>query len=270
MPILKSQSIVLRRFDFRETSLIVRFLTREFGKISGILKGIRKDPRKFASTVELFSHNEIVFYKSRNSSLHLVSQCDAGESFLSLRNNLGRIGVASFMMELVDAVMPDEDKNIEVYNLVLTALRELNNSTNHDKIMTIFKIKLLTLSGFRPHLDSCIVCNNESLGLTKFSLQLGGMLCQRCVDRDRTSRNIFRGTVATILYIEKNDFKNNLNLGFSMEIKRELDMILNSFIRFHLEKELNSLKVLRKIEFMPLKTAGVPVVSLVGGVKGGV
>jgi len=53
--------------------------------------------------------------------------------------------------------------------------------------------------------------------------------------------------VASILHIEKNDLKINLNLGLNPQIKKELDVILNAFLNFHLEKELKSQKVLNKL-----------------------
>ncbi|MFA5362665.1 MAG: DNA repair protein RecO [Candidatus Omnitrophota bacterium] len=247
MPILRTNAIILRRFNFRETSLIVSFLTEEFGKISGLLKGIRKDPRKFASTVEPFSHNEIIFYKSRHSTLHLVSQCDIKENFNPLRHDLSRVGTASVMMELADAVMPDEDKNTEVFDLTVLALTELAVNPKPEKIGTIFKIKLLSLSGFKPHLDSCIFCANQSLGQAKFSMRFGGLLCERCSAKDAAARAILKGTIATILFIERNDFKNTLTLGMNFEVKKEIDLILDLFIRFHIEKDLKSQKVLKNI-----------------------
>jgi len=54
--------------------------------------------------------------------------------------------------------------------------------------------------------------------------------------------------VASILNIERNDFKNNLNLGMNPQIKKELDIILNAFLNFHLERELKSQKVMNKLE----------------------
>ncbi|MDD2702945.1 MAG: DNA repair protein RecO [Candidatus Omnitrophica bacterium] len=242
MPILRTDAIVLRRFNFRETSLIVSFLTEEFGKVSGLLKGIRKDPRKFASTVEPFSHNEIIFYKSRHSTLHLVSQCDIKNDFVSLRKNLGRVGTASVMMELADAVMPAEDRNTEVFGITLRALSELAVTTKPEKIETIFKIKLLSLSGFKPHFDSCISCASRYLEQAKFSLRFGGLLCERCAAKDAAARAILKGTIATLLFIERNDFNKNLSLGMSAEVKNEIDMILNLFIRFHIEKDIKSQK----------------------------
>ena len=243
MSIHKTEAIVLSRRDFRETSLIVNFYTRDFGKLSGILKGIREDPAKFASTLEPFCLNEIIFYKKRNSSLHLVSQCDARNNFNIIRENISKIGLASIMMELIQAVMPLEDKNEEVFDLTLASLSELEINTNPDKIMTIFKIKMLALSGFKPHFDSCVCCDCRILGQAKFSLSLGGLLCGTCHNKDMRARSIFRGTVATILHIEKNDFRSNLNLGMNPQIKRELNSILNAFLNFHLERELKSQKV---------------------------
>ncbi len=248
MSIHKTEALVLNKWDFRETSLIVNFYTRDFGKMSGILKGIKKEPAKFASTLEPFSYNDIVFYKKINSALHLVSQCDRKANFDLVRQNIHKVGAASLMMELIDAVMPQEDKNEEVFDLALTCLKELEVNQNSEKIMTIFKIKMLAFSGFKPHFDSCVSCGARMSGHSKFSSALGGLLCCGCYPRDLKARSIFRGTVASILHIERNEFKNNLNLGMNPQIKKELDLILNSFLNFHLERELKSQKVLNKLE----------------------
>ncbi len=247
MPIHRTEAIVLSRRDFRETSLIASFYSRDHGKMSGLMKGIRLEPAKFASTLEPFSHNEIIFYKKTNSELHLVSQADVKDNFDGIRSSLARLGAASYMMELLSALMPVEDKNEEVFELILACLKELKTTAFPDKIMTIFKIKMLVLTGFKPHFDSCISCGDRVMGQCRFSLSLGGLLCPQCFRKDLTSRSIFRGTVASILHIEKNEFKNTLNLGMNPQIKKELEIILNAFLNFHLEKELKSQKVLNNI-----------------------
>jgi len=253
MSIHKTEVLVLNKWDFRETSLIVNFFSRDFGKMSGLLKGIKTEPAKFASTLELFSHNDIIFYRKTNSGLHLVSQCDTKDNFNIVRTNIPKIGVASFMMEMIGALMAQEDKNEEVFDLATTCLRELQINDNPEKIMTIFKIKMLALSGFKPHLDSCVSCGDRINTHSKFSFVLGGLLCLKCYPKDLKARSIFRGTVASILHIEKNDFKINLNLGMNPQIKKELNTILNAFLTFHLEKELKSQKVMDKLDnFAPV------------------
>jgi len=222
MPPLKTDAVVIKTFDFRETSIIATLYTRDFGKINAILKGIRGFPEKFASTLEPFSHNQIVFYKSRTSGLHLVSQCDLCENFASLRT--------------------------DIFDLSVDCLNAMRDCIYADKITTIFKIKLLILSGFKPHFDSCISCGERIIGQGKFSIELGGLICPACFKKDLRARNIFRGTIATILHIEKCDLANNLRLGLNPQIKRELDSMLSAFFDFHIDKKIKSQNVLDNLK----------------------
>lgn len=248
MSIHKTEAIVIKTFNFRETSVIATLYTKDFGKINGILKGIKTQPPKFASTLEPFSHNEIVFYKKRNTSLHLVSQCDLKDNFVFLRDEVRKITLASVMMELLDVLMPLEEVNRDIFDLSITCLKAMSNYLYIDKIATIFKIKLLILSGFKPHFDSCISCGDRILGQAKFSIELGGLICPNCFKKDCKARSIFRGTIATILHIEKSNLADNLRLGINPQIKRELDSILQSFLDFHIDRKLKSQNVLDSIK----------------------
>jgi len=226
----------------------VDFYSKEFGKLSGLLKGIRSEQEKFASNLEPFSLNEIIFYRKTHSSLHLVSQADKLDNFTGIRASIEKTTQAVFMMELINSIMQAEDRNEELFDLALISLKELETNYNPAKIATIFKIKMLNLSGFKPHFDSCVSCSDIINGQARFSLSLGGLLCPRCMQKDPASRLIFRGTIATVLHIERNSFSASLNLGMNPQIKKELDIILNAFLSFHLGKELKSQKLLNKLE----------------------
>jgi DNA repair protein RecO (recombination protein O) len=184
MSIHKTEAIVLARYDLRETSMLVNFYSRDFGKITAEVKGIRSEPDKFASNLEIFSLNEIIFYRKRNSSVHLLSQADKRENFDAIRRDVFKTGIANFMLELTAALMAPEDKNEEVFNLCAAALQELKDARFPEKIALIFKIKMLALSGFKPHLDSCLSCQQKILGDSRFSLALGGLLCPNCYAKD--------------------------------------------------------------------------------------
>ncbi len=238
MSIHKTEAIVLSTQNFRQTSLIANFYTRDFGKLSGLLKGIRQEPFKFNSSVDVFSLNEIIFYKKTKTSLHLVSQCDLKNDFRLIKNDLERIKKAFSLVRLINILTAEEDKNEDIFNLAVDCLAQLENNSDIDKILIIFKIKLLDFCGFKPHLDSCVSCNNKIIAQAKFSLKFGGLLCDRCVGKDIKSRTVFRGTVASILYIEKNNFDNVLRLGMNQAIKRELNQVLDAFLEFHLDKKL--------------------------------
>jgi DNA repair protein RecO (recombination protein O) len=234
MPILKTDAIVLSTQNFRQTSLMVNFYTRDFGKFTGLLKGIRQEPSKFNSSVDVPSLNEIIFYKKVKSSLHLVSQCDLKRDFRLIRNDLERIKKAFSLVKLINILTAQEDKNENIFNLAVACLEQLESNFDLGKILIIFKIKVLDFCGFKPHLDSCVSCNNKIIAQARFSLKFGGLLCDRCLSRDIKSRVVFRGTVASILYIEKNSFENVLRLGMNQAIKRELNQVLDAFLEFHL------------------------------------
>ncbi|MDP1853173.1 MAG: DNA repair protein RecO [Candidatus Omnitrophota bacterium] len=244
MAICKTEAIVIRTFDFRETSIIAEFFTRDFGRLKGILKGIRKDRKKFASTLEPFSLNEIIFYQSRNSELHLVSGCDLEDGFLNVRSDLKKIHLASFLMELVSALFAPEDKNEEAFEVILSSLEDLSSVNDPEKIISIAQIKLLRLSGFKPHFDSCVLCNNDISGEAKFSSKFGGLLCPKCAYRDSQIHPVLRGTIASIKHIERSGWSDTLRLNLAHPIKAELKNMLDKFLMFHLEKRLKTARFL--------------------------
>jgi DNA repair protein RecO (recombination protein O) len=155
--IVKTEGIILRSFDFRETSRIATFFTKEYGKVSGILKGIRKDPKKFGSSLERFSINDIVYYQYRNSDLHLVSQCDLRQFFYPTRKDLKKSLAAIYILELVNVIMPAEEKNTKVYELMTDFLTALQDAEDITPLIHIFQIKMLLYSGFKPHLYSLLI-----------------------------------------------------------------------------------------------------------------
>jgi len=242
--IVKTEGIVLKSFDFRETSRIATFFTRDFGKVKGVLKGIRKDPRKFGSNVEKFSLNDIVYYQYRNSDLHLVSHCDMKDFYSGLRQDLERMTAASYATELIDTLMPVEEQNLEIYDLMQAFLKSLQTTTDVSKLVQTFQIKILSLSGFKPHLETCVRCSKHVADTPRFSLRLGGLLCGVCKDSAGEATPISLGAVASILHIQKNNWDASLRLGMAPFIKKELKYVLNHFLVFHLERHLRSTRFL--------------------------
>ncbi len=242
--IVTTEGIVLRNHDYRETSKIASFYTRDQGKVQGVLKGIRKDPRKFGSHIDKFTVNDIVFYKYSKSDLHLISQCDLKQFFFPIRKEYKRNLAANYITELVDVIMPSEHPNDGVYALMLEALNSLESVQDISKLIHTFQIKILALSGFSPHIDSCVKCNKIISGKVRFSLKSGGLICPSCPTRESSFTLISKGTIASMLYIEKNPWEQSLKLGLTKTVRAELKFILNHFLLYHLEKRIKTEKFL--------------------------
>ena len=242
--IIKTDAIVLKSFDFRETSRIVTFFTKDHGKIKGILKGIRKNSKKFGSHVDRFTINEIIYYHYSRSDLHLVSHCDLKQFFFAIREDYKRTIAANYVLELVDSLMPSEEVNPEVYQLMLDYLESLQTIADIDKLVHIFQIKILLLSGFSPHIDSCVKCQRPITGRARFSLSSGGLICPVCPTTETSFSLISKGTVSSILHIEQNAWVKSIRLGLTPTVKKELKYVLNNFLVYHLERPLKSSRYL--------------------------
>ena len=245
--ICHDQAIILRTFDFRETSKIAVFYTKNFGKMSGLFKGIRKDPKKFASNLNFLSINEIVFYKKNHSDLHLVSQCDLRQSFSGVSENIAKFGLASFCAELVNAVSAVEDKNDEIYSLFVAFLNTLESQEFTGQLIYNFILRVLSLSGFQPHLENCIMCKVPVEKKAFFSHHFGGLLCPLCADKDENRDDINMGTISSLLYFQNTSWPQSLRLGILPNVKTQLHDIVFSFLQFHLQKKFKSLAVLNEL-----------------------
>jgi len=244
--IVSTPAFVLKTFDFRETSRIAVFFTRDDGKIKGLLKGIRKDPRKFGSVLGVGSLNHIVYYKKRTSEIHLVSQCDLIDDFFLRRHHLEDVGVVHLAVELVECLMPLEDANRAVFDLLFEFLNIFDSQAG-PRLAKIFQIKMLALSGFKPHFDSCCVCDGRLTSGYVFSHKKGGLLCRRCVGHDPQAEVVYPGTISTILYWERQGLRQGMRLGLHPRVRAQLATMLERFTYFHVGKRLKSERVLQQI-----------------------
>lgn len=118
------QAIILKRTDFDEAKRIITLLTKNHGKISAVAPGVRKVTSRKASHLELFNHARVFLVKGKN--LDLVTEAEAIDSFENIRSDLEKIGTAYYLVELVDALIPEEQRNAQVFNMALTVLKKLN------------------------------------------------------------------------------------------------------------------------------------------------
>lgn len=252
MAIQKSDGIVLRRQDLRETSLVLTFYTPDFGKIKGIVRGV-KGPHAQVSgggSLEIFAHDAVVFYERKQSELYTVSQCDLIEFFNPIRKSLDRLAYATYIAELLDSVTGIADRNIDVFELLLNSLKLLCSEASARRVARIFEIKLLHLLGIMPTLELCANCAKtlSSDSNTRFSLIHGGLICKDCLEIDRQSRPILAGTAKFIEHIRSLPFEKVARVKVSATVGRDLEGILRKFLDYHIERRLKTVEFLKEIE----------------------
>ncbi len=248
MAILHTEAIVLKKRDYSETSLLVDFFTRDAGKIKTIIKGARRNKNNIVGDLALFSHNHIVYYESRHVDLNKLTQSQLMDRFDGVREDITRIAIATYFIELIDNLSTIQDPNPKLFDALLWSLKSLSRSEHSCVISTIFQVKLLLLSGIMPNLKSCCTCKVPVSKEPFFSLLLGGAVCSRCADNEPSAIKVSERALAIIKSIaEFPSYGEDMIFGISQEIQEELNEILQSIFNLHLDKRLKSLEFLNKV-----------------------
>ena len=149
MEIERAEGIVLRCQPVTETSLIVTWFTREFGKLKTMAKGARRPKSAFRGKLDLFYRDELLFLRSRRIDLHLLHDCYLEDPHMALRAGVERLAAASYVCELVELSMPVEDPNASVFDLMVAALEGLGGRGG-EVLVIWFELRLLAAAGWAP------------------------------------------------------------------------------------------------------------------------
>lgn len=177
MGLRHDQGIVLRSFPFGEADRVVVLLSPNHGKVRAVAKGVRKTKSRFGGRLEPFTHVDLVLYEGRN--LDTITQVDVIEAFPRLRNELRSVMAAGSMVEAIDAVTQEGESSVRAFLLLQRSLRVLEAGPPHPDLPTAFLLKVAEVVGLSPALRECAGCGTRD-GLTRFSFEAGGVLCDRC------------------------------------------------------------------------------------------
>ena len=253
MAATKDSAFVLRTQDYRDTSLLAQFYTREHGKVQGIIKGIRDTRARFGGTVEPFSLNEILFYKKRRGGdLHLVTQIECLELYPKVREDLERLAYASYFVELLNEFSVAEDPSPEIFDLLNDSLVFLGSGASVKRSARIFEIKLFELLGLMPEIRACVICRVQAPEPAYFNASLGGIHCRACGSKagaEAGSVPLSQGAVHFLEQVMSSEIKELGQIKASQEIGKELERMLKRFVEFHLTRPLKSLVFIQKMGF---------------------
>ncbi len=212
MAIQKSDAVLLRKKDLRETSLILTYLTRDFGKIYGVLKGARGIRARSGISPLFFSLDQIIFYEKKKSDLYIISQCETQESFLNILKDWDRASVAYYLLELVEVFTEPGEKMDLIFEAVLNSLRSLEAGKEPRAIARLFEVKFLTAFGLWPDI--------RDFKLTK-------------------------GAMSTVLCFEREGWQTASKIKLTQEVAGDIKRITGKIINDNLERPLKTAKVFR-------------------------
>lgn len=153
MALQKTEGILLRRQEIRETSLMLTAYTRHLGKVQGLVKGVRGARAAVPWYLEPLTLQTMVLYERRRSAWALISSCDLLDAFDPIRRDFGRTAYAAYALDLVDAMTGMNDPHPEIFHLLHGVLTGLGRSAHPTVLLRYLEIHLLKASGLLPESD---------------------------------------------------------------------------------------------------------------------
>jgi DNA repair protein RecO (recombination protein O) len=248
MAIQTTEAIVLKKQNLRETSIILTMLTRDFGKIAGVIKGARGPRAAIGHNPQIFSVNDVVFYERKRGNLSNISHCDLKDFFSPIRDDLEKTVYADYFVELADTVTIEGDADKDLYGLLLNSLTLLAQPVSAKRVARIFEIKLMDAAGFMPELDKCACCmdNVDRSGI--FSFTNGALYCGKCRAKANGGMALSVGTINFINRVKEMPFGLVSRIKVSQHVGRELEVFMRKFVDYHLQRKLKTLDFLRKVD----------------------
>ena len=154
------QAIVLRHWEFSETSQTVALFTRGFGMLRGLAKGARRERSSFSGGFELLTRGEISAIVKPGSDLATLTEWDLQEVYWATRRSLFAHRAGLYLIDLVRHALTDEDPHTALWDTVDRTLRNLPEHRDFAQVLQM-QWALLVETGYRPRLDVDVLTGEQ-------------------------------------------------------------------------------------------------------------
>lgn len=199
----RATGLVLRTRPLTDTSLIVHWLTPDFGRLATVAKGARRPKSTFRGQIDLFHLAEFSFARSRRSELHTLREIRVLESNAALRPELIYLQQASYGAALIEQTTETESPLPVLFAQFNGLLRELPKHPARSATVFAFEMKLLDDLGMKP---------------------------------DFSDASLSAGTRQLLEKLTTEDWPNLFRIRLSPAQELEIQKYLHGFLIYHLER----------------------------------
>ena len=235
MGVIKTKGIILAQNNMGDYDKMCTLLTPDLGKIGCSAKGARRPKSTLMAGTQFLCFGDFLVYKG--ASTYHINSCEPIEIFYNLRLDLDKLTYATKIAKIVNDVTDENQNTYRILQLTLNTIYMISETQKDlEFILSIFKIRLLSILGFRPIIDRCANCKGKEY-LRYFSFKDSGFKCETCAKLDKGAIRISDSTIKAIRYIIMADAKKIYSFEIADEYKKELQLLSKIYLNECLEKE---------------------------------
>lgn len=243
---IKTKGIIIKKVNFRETSIILDVLTPEFGVISVMAKGIRKQKSKNTGILEILNELELVLYKNPNSDWYIYRSSQIINAHL-FNINLNTTILMQAPVEVIRQIIIPIDDSQSIYELLETYLKYIKTiKQNGIVIFWRFLLKLFRIIGIEFNITNCVECSQKKQFFAYFP-QKHGFICNDCFHPVHNEQVFKVNENAADLISKLNHIGNYINeIIISKPTIKQLNRIFLTHLSEHFHKKIH----LKSIELL--------------------
>ncbi len=245
MSTYKTNGVVIKVQDFKENDKLVYIFTEELGKVKTIAKGSKRNRSNLLTPTMQLCFGEYVIFRGKN--LYTLNEAKVINSFGGLLNDLEKLTYSTYICELIDIAMVEEESNRNLFKDFTTCLYLLSTGAiNYEILIRAFEIRLLKYTGYDLELEHCSLCKKEIRTSNYINLTYGGGICDQCEKLD--SIFLSKASFNSLRFLSNTSPEKLYRLNLSEDIRKELYKVLTTMISLNYTRIPKSLQMLEFIK----------------------
>lgn len=162
MPLIETESLILKTYDLADADKVVLLLTRDHGIVRGVAKGAKRLKSRFGSALEPFSVVRATYFQKEVLELVSIQKLDLVDSYFASASDPEFLQKFSYLTEILVGSLPPQDPNENLYRMTRASLQAAAELPGRlVEIGLYFEIWLLRLTGYLPQWRKCSECGRE-------------------------------------------------------------------------------------------------------------
>ena len=141
------RGFIVGRMPFGNTSLIIRCLSQQAGRLTFIAKGATRPKGPFTGLLDLFYLADFLYQPSRSAEMHTLREVKLIEAHLGLRRSYANLIAAQYFAALIESLTEPGAPVPAEYELFAKALAYLCETDVTSRAVERFEHRILTLAG---------------------------------------------------------------------------------------------------------------------------
>lgn len=180
MSIRKTTGIILAKRKSGEADQLATILTRDFGKMFFVFKGLRKSRSRPRIASEPGTVLDLQFYDSGRNAIPVVSEFSLFRNSMELRKDLDRIYNLLLMLEITDRTTGTEDSGRSLFDLLFSGLETLGQTDYACHLALFYTLHFLRLQGLYGGSMRCTRCGKTDFEEFIIDAADFSPLCRSC------------------------------------------------------------------------------------------